>query len=785
MVYTREWLENELNNVTDRTNKIRDILRGMTDSSPLERHERMRLLAEVTDIEEAVLAKELETLTEQKDLAVENIKKQQMKAAQASDGIISLKNVTAEFGLKLTTKVQVVDIIPVMSVRAGYISACTKCGSESVSQYKEPKCDCGTKCVSYPRQITGMMCTAMDPTDTGGNPAFIEFFFPNTTLPQANDDRTDLEFDLQTSPFIITGTIRVTGIQKSVINWFVEVESYKKEETSSRIDIGQIKRFGTGRRDDTFFERNFIPSMYGKILSKKINALVLLSPEKVLLPNGKVEWAVGSHMELGDPGQNKTMASNELLRYCAGTPSQFISVENSTSAGMIAAVQKNPNTGRFTVKVGKIPLADGNLAVLDGVGKIQPQDFAQIRGILAEKQIEIVKAGGLKKRCVVRMIALGNLIKRVSDYATKHAASFDLAASSHDIRNKFSNADRRRWHHVTVCSNADVDADRIDEMFLQPSDGTADIELRKYWNRLREFAWSLEPEKVRWANGVGEMAQVYIRKLRRKYADYMLEYGILAKAGLRIFMAQLPAVAILHESISDRGEVMVTQDHCRWLCDLYDAELTDLGLPSEVYREQYFYAHAQAIIANADKKVLEVLSLLHRYGSFSSIEDQEIMDRTTMWRYLTDDPVRYSLSCDGTSQPFNYSFMHGTGKVESYKKGDDIKYRFTEPDGDVEPIRKRDGTLTRIGAYICKLAHGKLYSNIKPVTIGGLKEEKVAKRTVLDIISELDGKGKVVLVTDVLKMADMDEDDFEAELQRLKDKNEIFEVRPGQIKRLE
>ena len=656
------------------------------------------------------------------------------KKGEIEENVISLKRIEVIPNEEIKTRILINDISPGINILKGYVAKCPSCNRKKMVSSKAKKtCDSlfenpcygskgGQVEVNFEPIIdTGYLCTAYDPNDSSGVPQFTLIFFSNKIMPEKQKERQQFETDIQTKNLIIYCKINTIPSPKKIIEWYLEVLSYEFEEKDIDIDYDLIRKFKDIPKNNKFFEEYFTPKIYGKTLQKRINAVSLLSPYKIKLPNKMVEYGFLNILEEGDPGQAKTTEKRELLKYCKDTQSKLVSVENATMRGLIGAAIKSPTTGQYMIKIGVIPLCHKCLIILDGIGKLTQEDLTQLRGIQEEKHFQIQKAGSIKKECAVRFIGLGNLIKPVDDYTTKHKASFDLSAVEGDKSNKFSGADRRRYDHIIVCGNEDTDADLIDNHIIKGNNQDNEKELIKYWNNLREFAWILRENEILWEKGIMEKAQIVISKLRKKYSTFSLDYSILSKGGFKKFIIQLPAVAILCGEINEKYNVVVKEKHIKWLIKLYEDELMDLGLDQENYQKEIYDVHAENILNKCDNKIIEILKWIAEYGNQKRVEEHQKISRMGIWRAFKEI-IHYALDVkeikdeieEISTKQYNYSFTEGSGSVTIERRGDKEHLSFNKPDGELPPLNKGDGTLTDFGKILVKKAYKR---DVTPVTL--------------------------------------------------------------------
>lgn len=655
---------------------------------------------------------------------------------------VPLKRIEVIPGTEVTTKVLIADISPGISLTKCYIAKCPECKKEKVVHGKgkrtcrvlfaekdeEGDIKEGSYCMTEKGKDiivdfesvtdTGFLCGAFDPEDTGASPQFTPVFFSNKIIPTERMKREEFEIDIQTKPIKIYGEILIMpSAGKKVVDWLLDIKGYKFEEREAKVDKELLFKFKDEEKDDDFFKEKFCPKVYGNILAKKIHAIALFSPNRVKLKDGGIMFTNQNVIIAGDPGQSKTQLFVETLNYCKELRNaKLISVENSTQRGLIGGVVKNVATGQYMIKVGQILLCNEGYIGLDGIGKFTQEDNAQMRGLQEERMVQINKMGGIKKEVVVRNVNIANLTNYVRTYYSKHQASFDIAATTQEKSGKFSGADRRRFSHIKIMADEDISHYDIDLHFIRYNPA-AEKELIAYWNNLREFAWSRKPDDFIWEEGVFEDAIEKVNSLKEKYKAFSLDYGILSKGGIKHFISQLPATAILHNSIkvegNDVGKVIITKNHINWLYELYLQEFRDLGLDLENDKELLLEEHAKKILEQASAKFLEVIKLIFRYGSQTAAEKAGYVSRMTIWRTF-NEVIPYTIlettgidahgneSCE--AREFYYCPNQGSGKA---RMGAGNRWIFEEPDGFIPSLFKQDGTLTYFGRIMFRKLNDK------------------------------------------------------------------------------
>ncbi|MFA5174560.1 MAG: AAA family ATPase [Candidatus Pacearchaeota archaeon] len=634
-----------------------------------------------------------------------------------------LKNIKVELGKSVKTIVSVLDMTSGESMVTSYRATCPECGKSKIVFDKTPLTCARTFSDELERENkrgccyqdgkkqgqhikvdieeiheTGYVLNVYDPKDTGNNMQITSIFLRNDLVPNDYKSKMSWEGDLLIKSLIVNAKIGIfQAPRKKFDDWFLYVDSYEFEVKKEDVNYNLIKKFEGIPRDKKFFAEYFAPRIYDRTLTKKIYAVNLISPLKIRLPNKEVDYAIINCMDIGDAGQSKTQLGKEVLKYAKGTNSKFITVENATNRGLLGSVVKNQTNDSWTVKVGEIPKASNGLVVLDGYSKLNPEDMTQLRGILEERELQILKAGGLKKECPVRVIMLGNIVKDVEQYQTKHQASFDMGATESDFTNKFSGPDRRRIHHVLVIADSDTDVDKIETHISQQYNPTKLKEIEEYWSNLRAFAWSRKVDDFIWEEGIIDYIREKMKEIRKRYPRFSMKYGVLSKGGLKMFTIQLPAVAILHESFNSENKTLINKSHVDWLYNLYLEELNDLGLETENALNDIHKVHAVAIGRVCPQEIKEILLLLHKFGgNQTAVEKSKTTNRMRINRAL-NQVIEYELKHIRGTKKHWYKLNEGSGEQVEFSKG---KIQFI-PDMDLPPMTKKGtGGFTEFGRLL-------------------------------------------------------------------------------------
>jgi len=200
------------------------------------------------------------------------------------------------------------------------------------------------------------------------------------------------------------GPVPTTQFEIFLEGLYVEKESTEYEEVEiSEEDEEFIKKFANEPDAYEKLVKSIAPTIYGVEKVKEAIVLQLFGGVRKRFEDGTTVRGEIHILLFGDPGT----AKSQLLRYAVNVApkSIYTSGKGSSAAGLTAAAVKDDfSEGRWTLEAGTLVLADGGLAAIDELDKMDKDDRSAMHEAMEQQTVTIAKAGinaTLMSRCAV------------------------------------------------------------------------------------------------------------------------------------------------------------------------------------------------------------------------------------------------------------------------------------------------------------------------------------------------------------------------------------------------
>jgi len=109
---------------------------------------------------------------------------------------------------------------------------------------------------------------------------------------------------------------------------------------------------------------------------------------------------------IGEPGVGKTKTLRSVRRIVP--KSIYVSGEMATSVGLGVGLTKDPDTGEWLAEAGALVLADGGVALIDEIDKLNPKDRVALREAMENQTVTLTKIIKGQFNARTTIIAAGN-----------------------------------------------------------------------------------------------------------------------------------------------------------------------------------------------------------------------------------------------------------------------------------------------------------------------------------------------------------------------------------------
>jgi MCM2/3/5 family protein/Toprim domain-containing protein len=256
-------------------------------------------------------------------------------------------------------------------------------------------------------------------------------------------------------------------------------------------------------------------------------------------------------MELLAVGETRVGKSSTLKKLAAWyDKGEIVPCEKVSIAGLIATSEKR-SSGRgdnWSARIGKIPLLDRQLIVLDEAQGLNPEQIGQMSDARSEGIIKVTQASQVEVPARVRMIWLANArqdgISGVKALAQLMGKTEDLARTDFPlwVTKSLTPEETDRWNSSDPGYNSPLD--------------------RAVARNLLFWAWSRGPRDVIWHPGSTAMVLEISDVLAKKYASRIPVMPAL-EARIRVARLAVAIAARLFSTDSTARKVKVLSKHVR------------------------------------------------------------------------------------------------------------------------------------------------------------------------------------------------------------------------------
>ncbi len=191
----------------------------------------------------------------------------------------------------------------------------------------------------------------------------------------------------------------IAGIKSSDFYPVLMVNNIEAHDHEITIEptLQELKEMEEMAKDRNIIERlvaSTVPSVRGHEIIKEAVLCSQVSPESLLLPDGRKLRGPSHVMLCGDPGVAKSVL---LMAMCGNVPrSQYAAGRSASSKGLTVAVTKDKGgwgEGAWVAEAGMLVIADRAWAVVDELDKFEKEEQRDLNTVLEHGIVPLRKAG--------------------------------------------------------------------------------------------------------------------------------------------------------------------------------------------------------------------------------------------------------------------------------------------------------------------------------------------------------------------------------------------------------
>ena len=284
------------------------------------------------------------------------------------------------------------------------------------------------------------------------------------------------------------------------------------------------------------------PDVNGREDGKLAAALTAVSPMWIKL-NGREEPVPGCLRTLyyGDPRTAKGM----IERWFSNKGLALHAYGEATSrTGLVWSI----DTDLKVLRWGVLPLADGRMAVLEGIHSLDENEMEQLREVLAQQRVEVRRSLTGSAWVRTRIIADSNTAsgRSLKDYLYKCMAIRDSKCFRNPV-------DITRWNIIIPFGSEDVGPREMYKIRAPPSE-----EQLKAFKALVKWAWSLKMSDIEVSDEAFSRAVELYEALKRGYEVSDIP---IVNNGTVLNIIRLAASYAILSFNTINGKVMVEEKH--------------------------------------------------------------------------------------------------------------------------------------------------------------------------------------------------------------------------------